>query len=118
MIRRFHHGESTQFMNTANLEGILISHFSNDKMKRVPNKLAHFNSKKATQAWEKGKRIEGLQLLGVVIQEILSNGDTEVRNLKPQVVAAIYILHFCSISLEYHSSCVLFDDNPPSWLHD
>jgi len=54
----------------------LVSHFSNGKMKRVPNKLAQFNSKKAAQAWEKGKKIEGLQMLGEVIEEILSNGDT------------------------------------------
>ena len=68
-------------MNTASLEGILISHFSSGKMKRTPNKLAAFNSKKASQEWEKGKTIAALQMLGEVIKEILTNGDTAVRTL-------------------------------------
>ena len=100
MIRRFHHGESIEFMNTASLEGILVSHFSNGKMKRVPNKLAQFNSKKAAQAWEKGKKIEGLQMLGEVIEEILSNGDTAVRTpRKPgnQGYLIYILLHFIRI---------------------
>ena len=77
---RFHHGDSIQFMNTASLEGILISHFSAGKMKRMPNKLAAFNSKKALQEWEKGKTIAALQMLGEVIKEILTNGDTSVKH--------------------------------------
>ena len=68
-------------MNTSSLEGILISHFSSGKMKRMPNKLAAFNSKKASQEWEKGKTIAALQMLGEVIKEILTNGDTAVRTL-------------------------------------
>ena len=79
LIPRFHHGGSVEFMNAASLEGILISHFSNGKMKRMPNKLASFNSKKALQAWEKGNKIEGLQTIGHVIEDIISNGDTAVR---------------------------------------
>ena len=84
-------------MNTASLEGILISHFSAGKMKRMPNKLAAFNSKKASQEWEKGKTIAALQMLGEVIKEILTNGDTAVRTLlKVTMMQGGYVPTTCS----------------------
>ena len=91
-------------MNTASLEGILISHFSAGKMKRMPNKLAAFNSKKASQEWEKGKTIAALQMLGEVIKEILNNGDTAVRTLlKVTMMQGGYVPTTCSSSIEYHT---------------
>ena len=91
-------------MNTASLEGILISHFSYGKMKRMPNKLAAFNSKKASQEWEKGKTIAALQMLGEVIKEILTNGDTAVRTLLKEIIMqGVYLPTRCSSTLEYYT---------------
>ena len=95
-------------MNAASLEGILLSHFSNGKMKRMPNKLATFNSKKASQAWEKGKTIEALEMLGDVIGEILSNGDTAVRTVREETNWLVGYPHFIPFHQDtIHRVCYL-----------
>ena len=82
LVCRFHHGESLEHMNAATMEGILVSHFTRGTMKRLPKKLEKLDSKKAALAWEQGKRMEGLQMLGEVAEELLSNGDTAVRTFR------------------------------------
>ena len=69
-------------MNAATMEGILVSHFTRGTQKRLPTKLDKFDSKAAALAWEQGNRMEGLQMLGAVAEELLSNGDTAVRTFR------------------------------------
>ena len=42
--------------------------------------IAKMSLNKASEEWEKGKTIAALQMLGEVIKEILTNGDTSVKH--------------------------------------